>query len=312
MKIKLIGCLAAFAVLALVISSCKKAKEAIETPIEQAQIATHSDDEAMISDQLDALTTDANTLIEADASFSGDASVVDAPICDATIELNEESDPMTLTVSFNGENCGGKYTRTGVVTLSMAKGTKWKEAGAAITISYQDFNIVRKSDQKSITFNGTQVYTNVTGGLLHQAASEGTIVHTITGENLSLKFDNGDARTWNIARKKEFTYDNGLVISVSGFGTVGEATNAAEWGSNRFGNEFVTSIVSPLVLKQDCDFRIGAGTVQHKTDAYTASITFGLDASGEPTGCPGSGHYYSKLSWTRNSNGNNYDVILPY
>lgn len=312
MKIKLIRYLPAFFALSLAISSCKKATEALQTPIEQVQIATHSDDDAMISDEMDALTTDANALIETQASFSGDASVVDAPICDATVDLNIESDPMTLTVNFNGGNCGAKYTRTGVVVLSMAKGTTWKDAGAAITINYQDFKIIRKSDNKSITFNGTQVYTNVSGGLLYQAASAGTIIHTITGENLSLKFDNGDARTWNIARKKEFTYDSGLVISVSGIGTVGDVTTAAEWGSNRFGNNFITSITSPLVLKQDCDFRIGAGTVQHKTDAFTASVTFGLDASGNATGCPGSGNYYYKLEWTRNSDGNSHSVILPY
>jgi hypothetical protein len=312
MKSKLIRCLPVFIALTSIISSCKKATEALQTPIEQAQIAAHSDDDAMISDELDALTSDANTLIEADASLSGDASVVDAPICDATVELNVESDPMTLTVNFNGGNCGAKYTRTGVVVLSMAKDTKWKDAGAAITINYQDFKITRKSDNKSITFNGTQLYTNVSGGLLFQAASAGTIIHTITGENLLLKFDNGDARTWNMARKKEFTYNDGLVISVSGIGTVGEVTNAAEWGSNRFGNDFITSITSPLVLNQACDFRIGGGTVQHKTDAFTASVTFGLDASGASTGCPGSGNYYYKLDWTRSSNGNHFDIILPY
>jgi hypothetical protein len=312
MKIKLIRCLPAFLAFSLSISSCKKATEALQTPIEQIQIATHSDDDAMISDELDALTTDANAIIESQGSFSGDAAVVDAPICDATVDLNIDSDPMTLTVNFNGGNCGGKYTRSGVVVLSMAKDTKWKDAGAAITISYQDFKIIRKSDQKSITFNGTQVYTNVSGGLLYQAASAGTIIHTITGENLSLKFDNGDARTWNIARKKQFTYNGGLIISISGIGTVGDVTTAAEWGSNRYGNDFVTLITSPLVLKQACDFRIGGGTVQHTTDAFTASVTFGLDASGNAADCPGTGNYYYKLEWTRNSDGNNHSVILPY
>ena len=115
-----------------------------------------------------------------------------------------------------------------------------------------------------------------------------------------------------MSRKKEFTYDNGLVISVSGMHNTEEESNVADWGTNRFGKEFTTSITSPIVLKQDCDFRVSAGTIKHKTEVFTSTATFGLDASGNATACPGSGKYYYRLEWSRNSNGNSFDLILPY
>ena len=311
MNKSLILCLLAISGLMIATPGCKKAAEALQTPADQVEIATHADDDAMVADVIDDITTDANALIEADASLSGDASVVDEVICDASVALDTESDPMTATVTFNGANCG-KHTRNGAVVLSMPKGTKWKDAGAAITIQYENFAITRKSDGKTIVLNGTHIYTNVSGGLVYHAASLDSIVHTLVSENLSIKFDDETARNWNMSRKKEFTYDNGLVISVSGMHNTEEESNVADWGTNRFGKEFTTSITSPIVLKQDCDFRVSAGTIKHKTEVFTSTATFGLDASGNATACPGSGKYYYRLEWSRNSNGNSFDLILPY
>ena len=295
MNKSLILCLLAISGLMIATPGCKKAAEALQTPADQVEIATHADDDAMVADVIDDITTDANALIEAYASLSGDASVVDEVICDASVALDTESDPMTATVTFNGANCG-KHTRNGAVVLSMPKGTKWKDAGAAITIQYENFAITRKSDGKTIVLNGTHIYTIVSGGLVYHAASLDSIVHTLVSENLSIKFDDETARNWNMSRKKEFTYDNGLVISVSGMHNTEEESNVA----------------SPIVLKQDCDFRVSAGTIKHKTEVFTSTATFGLDASGNATACPGSGKYYYRLELSRNSNGNSFDHILPY
>lgn len=292
-------------------SGCKKAAEALQTPADQVEIATHADDDAMVADVIDDLTKDANALFEADASLSGDASVVDEVICDASVALDTESDPMTATVTFNGANCGTN-TRNGAVILSMPKGTKWKDAGAAITIQYENFTIKRKSDDKTITLNGTQTYTNLTGGLVYQASSLDSIIHTLVSENLSIKFDDETARNWNMARRKVITYDNGLVIAVTGMHQTDDESNVADWGTNRFGKAFTTSITFPLIIKQSCDFRVTGGAIKHKTEVFTATATFGLDASGNATGCPDSGNYYYRLEWKRNSNGNSFDILLPY
>ena len=298
--------------LSLILIACKKEKEAATQIVTDTEVATHYDDESMVSEELDAIADEANSLLESDPILSGNNSVVEEVICDASIAINADSDPMTLTVTFNGANCGTKRTRTGVMVLSMPKGTEWKNEGAEITVHFENMKVTRTKDGKSITFNGTKVYKNVSGGLIHEAAQSGTIVHTITSNDLTIKFDDGTARSWNVARKKEFSYNNGLVISVSGIHEVGENSGIAEWGTNRFGNAFVTTIKSPLVVKQDCSFRLTGGVIEHSTDVFVATATFGLDASGASTSCPGTGKFYYKLGWTKISNGNNFSVLLPY
>jgi hypothetical protein len=128
---------------------------------------------------------------------------------------------------------------------------------------------------------------------------------------MSVTFDNGSQRTWMVAVQRVFTYNNGVVITSTGTHTDGSNINIAEWGTNRFGHAFSTSILEPLVVRQDCSFRLVSGKVKHTAPAVTATATFGLDASGNPTGCPGTGHYYYKLEWT-GPGGNLHTVILPY
>jgi len=312
MKQTLVKLLPAILCFFVLVTSCKKDKEPSKDTTPEIEIGTHADDGSMVAEEIDAIATDVNTLVEADASLSGDASVVDEAICDASVAFNLESDPMTITVTFNGAACGIKRKRTGVVVLSMAKGSHWKDQGTAITVTYQNFKVTRNYDKKSILINGTQTYTNVSGGLLYQTASLGSIIHRISSDALTIKFDDGTARTWSVARQKEFTYNNGLVITVTGTHSAGNEEGIAEWGTNRFGTSFTTSITSPLVVKQDCDFRITSGAIRHKTDAYIATATFGLNATGEATACPGSGNYFYQLGWTNIANGNNFTVILPY
>jgi hypothetical protein len=101
------------------------------------------------------------------------------------------------------------------------------------------------------------------------------------------------------------------VVTITGTHTDGNNTGIAEWGTNRFGGAFATSIVEPLVVRQDCNYRLVSGKVKHTTPLVTATATFGLNANGEPTSCPGLGAYYFKVLWT-GPNGNSITVIRPY
>ncbi|MBM3415631.1 MAG: hypothetical protein FJY20_04115 [Bacteroidetes bacterium] len=139
----------------------------------------------------------------------------------------------------------------------------------------------------------------------------GTITHTITSGNMSVTFDNNTQRTWQVARQRVFTYNNGIVITITGLHSQNGISGIAEWGTNRFGNAFTTAITQPLVLKQDCSFRPGSGKAEHNTSFFTATVTLGLDANGNPTGCSGTDPYYMKVVWTGPA-GNTRSVLLPY
>jgi len=299
----------AFAVL-LTFTACQK-ESTPPSSNDETVAKTHSDDDSRFSSEMDAIASDANLMLESQSGFSGKGTSVQSLICDATIAVDTASNPRTITITYNGTNCLGTRTRTGVVILSMPQNVRWKDAGAAITITCQNLKITRISDNKSITINGSQTFTNQSGGLLIQLPVLGTITHLVNSDGITVTFDNGAQRVWKVARKHDFTYNNGVIINISGNHSENGVNNIAEWGTNRFGNPFVSTIVNPIVLKQDCLFRISEGKVQHQTQNVTIAATFGLDANGNPTACPGVGLYYLKLEWTGPSGGT-HSVILPY
>lgn len=305
---KQLSCLLALT-LTIALFSCKKEKD---PPAEDnTEIVAHSEDQSRFSNEMDAVTADANLAIESSSSFSGRLMDVQGLICDADITVNTVANPMTITITYNGASCLGNRTRTGVVILSTPQGTLWKNAGAAITVTFQNFKVTRVSDNKSITVNGAQTYTNVTGGLLVNLPTAGPITHSITSAGLTLTFDNGSQRVWKVAKQRVFSFAGGVVVTGTGTHTEGNVTNIAEWGTNRFGGAFTTSTVEPLVFRQDCNGRLVSGKVKHTTPLITATATFGLDASGNPTTCPGTGNYYGKIVWT-GPNGGTLSHIFPY
>ena len=101
------------------------------------------------------------------------------------------------------------------------------------------------------------------------------------------------------------------MLTISGNHSENGATNISEWGTNRFGRTFYTSTPVPVVIRQDCSFRVTSGQVKHELPNFMATATFGLNAEGNATTCPGSGSYYYKLTWTGPS-GNSKTLILPY
>ncbi len=283
---------------ALMISftSCQKEKGTANDT--QTEATTQADDEFRLSNEVDAVAADANLMLNSEQAFAGRGEEVQSLICDATVVVDTMSNPKTITITYNGANCLGNRTRTGVVILSMPQNTRWKNAGAIVTVTFQNLKITRSRDNKSITINGTKTMTNQSGGLLINLPTLNSITHLINSDGLSIKFDNGTQRNWKIARKYVFTYNNGIVVTISGTHTENGIINVAEWGTNRFGGTFTTAISEPIVIRQDCNARITTGQVDHVTSNIAVSSTFGLDATGNPTSCPGSGTYYYKINWT--------------
>ncbi len=296
--------------LSIFFTACKKDSNVSSTDT-TAQVTTQADDQSRVASETDQVSNEANASLEVSPSMTGRMDGFQNLICDATIVADTVSNPRTITITYNGANCSGKKTRTGVVVISMAAGVHWKNAGAVVTVSYQNLKITRTSDNKSITINGTHTLTNVSGGLLVNLPVLQTITHTITSSDMSVTFDDGSQRTWSVARQRVFTYNNGVVISVTGTHTDGTNTGIEEWGTTRFGKAFTNATLSPIVVRQDCSFRITSGSTQHTTPLATVVVTYGLDASGNPTSCPGSGTYYYKAVWT-GANGKVVTVIAPY
>jgi hypothetical protein len=309
MKARIILPVILILVAAVIFTACQKGVS--NTTTESAQVSIHADDQARFSSEVDAAANDVDASLESSTSFAGRGEGVQSLICDATITVDTASNPRTITITYNGTNCLGNRTRTGVIVVSMPQNVRWKNPGAAITVTFQNFKVTRLSDNKSITINGSQVYTNVSGGLLINLPTLGTITHTITSSGMTITFDDNSQRSWQVAKQRVFTYDNGIVITTTGTHTEGTTTGIAEWGTTRFGGAFTSAIASPMIVRQDCNFRLTSGQVVHTRPAITATVTFGLDVNGNPTTCPGTGNYYMKIVWV-GSGGNSHTVILPY
>jgi hypothetical protein len=315
------------------IYSCKK-DASVSSDTSSANVSTSGDDQQQVSNESDIVTNDANTALNGQSDFSGSLSSsasadgttvvndvngsahvsglvnVHQLICDATITYDTADGQRIITIVYDGTNCWGNRTRTGTVTISIPKGQHWKDAGATATITISDLKITRMRDGKTIVLNGTKTITNVSGGLLKDLATLQTITHTIQG-SLTVGFDNGTTRSWNVSKQRVFTYNNGIVITTTGTYSDGTDNDIAEWGTNRFNESFKSLISAPKVIRQDCDFRLVSGQNTVITDKGTSVITYGLDANGDPTGCPGTGNYYFKLVFT-GKNGKVYTIIWPY
>lgn len=288
--------------------ACKKDASSATEDDNKPDVQVHVEDENFFSTEIDAVLFDANTLLEADASVSPRQQ--DNLICDANLSFDLLSDPVKLTATFDGSDCIANRKREGVIELSAPRGTDWKNAGANFTLEFKDFKVTRTRDGKSITINGRQTYTNTSGGLLLTLAGQQSVVHTIMSDGLSVTFGNGASVNWQVAQKRAFTYDNGIVASVTGTHSADNEENIVFWGTTRFNTPFTSSVTSPLVFRQDCNYRLTAGAFQHRIDSFTATATFGLDAQGNPVSCP-AGNFYYKLVWN-GADGNTHTVILPY
>jgi hypothetical protein len=299
----------------------------------QSTVQTQSDDQAMVSNETDMMGNDANAALSSQVSING-ASVNslrfgkvavndvneqthtlgitdNSLICDATVVTDTTVNPRTITITYNGTNCWGNRTRTGTVVISIASGVHWMDQGAVVSIAVQNLTITRLSDQKTITINGTRTMTNLSGGSMTDLANDVSITHTIS-DQFSITFADNLVRSWQVAKQRVFTYNNGIVMTTTGMHSDGTYSNVAEWGTNRFGTAFESLITVPKVFRQDCDFRLVSGQNEIlRSDSLNSTITYGLDVTGAPTTCPGSGNYYLEVVWSF-PGGSTKPIILPY
>jgi hypothetical protein len=318
----------------LLFTACKKSNsDSSSSTTSSTDLQTQSDDEARVSTESSAAFDDANAAMIGESSVTGagiasnlrfgvavdggNGSLSGLPgmLCNATVTVDSTSNPRTITITYNGKTADSLRSRTGSVVISIAQGVRWSSVGAVATVSFNSLAITRLVDNKTITFNGTHTYTNVSGGsLISLTSSSATpITHTITSSNMSITFDDGTTRTWSIARQRVFSYSSGIVITQTGTYTDGTLQGVSEWGTNRYGNSFTAQITSPLIVSQSCDFQLTSGAHVLTNTAGVLTLTYGLTSTGAvATACPALGSlYYFQLVWA-GAGGKTYTFVLPY
>jgi hypothetical protein len=313
--------------------ACKKSSSSSNsTTTDSNNLSAQADDQTRVSNEDENASNDAEAALNSSASFSGESikSVLhsgsttvlgdkvdssgsnDTLICDASVVYDTTVSPKTITITYNGTNCWGNRTRTGTVVISLPVSEHWRDVGASVTINIQNLKIKRIGDNTSIILNGTKTITNVSGGAWVELANQMTITHTVS-DSLSITYPNGSQGLWNVAKQRVFTYNDGVVVTTTGTHTDAQSnTDVAEWGINRFGTSIESLISVPKVIRQDCDFRLVSGqNMILRSDSLNSTITYGLDAQGNATTCPGTGSYYMEIVWS-GPNGRTYPIILQY
>jgi hypothetical protein len=177
----------------------------------------------------------------------------------------------------------------------MDKSFKWSDKGAVIEIKYDSLKITRLSDNKTIVLNGKINITNASGGRLANIQTA-NVIHLMNSPGMTITFEDGLTRSWQIAVQRVYSFENGVVITTTGTHTDGTRKNISAWGKTRTGRDFTSVIEEPMIIRGDCHFRlVSAKLVQHQSQTLT--IIFGLNANGNPTSCPANDPYYFKVAW---------------
>jgi hypothetical protein len=148
--------------------------------------------------------------------------------------------------------------------------------------------------------------TNVNGG---HAFVDTVVTHKIRGL-MTVSFDNETSRSWSIARKRVIThYDLVYNVEVNGDTTIAGINNVVVWGTNRLGNMFYTQIQQPVQWSSACPQGPYSGVKVHKGLAREITVTFGVDALGNPaTGtCP----FGFRVNWS-NLRGEAKSAVIGY
>jgi hypothetical protein len=293
----------------LLFTACDKKKDSTN-PDDSSQQATTASDQSNVTTESDQSINDANTTIGGSASnerTDGNIAIVIGASIDTT---NWNSGKYVIT--YNGNNFNNTRKRTGSITIQRTV-AKWSVPGSVLTITYNDYNVTRLSTGKSITLNGTLVVTNVSSSTntYWTLPVNSSIEHKIRGI-LTITFDNGTQRVWNIARHKTTTNHGSAyyTLSIAGDTAVSGYSNVEAWGINRAGENFYGETTSPIVYSTSCDLDPISGVYVHQGVARTLTATFGVNSNGTPnTGltCP----YGWKIDWI-NLAGNAQEVIEAY
>jgi len=239
-----------------------------------------------------------------------------SPLCGATIDTTGAAASKTVVFNFDGVTpCfSPSRTRSGQIKVQLTSGAKWSDKGAVLTITFIDYKITRLSDNKSIKFNGVKTLANLEGNdWLGFFTGTKKLRYKEKALNINVSFDDGSSSVWNTVRTTEwsFTFDTKTVnFSGTGDTTINGINAVDSWGTNRYGEAFVTYCNAPVVSNTYCGlWRFISGEIVHHVNSTDFKLNLGVDQNGKPT--PYTCAYGFKVTW-KDMNGKEQEVVLSY
>lgn len=242
---------------------------------------------------MDSNSDDAMNDVNAVLSPGGLSSLEMLP-CNATIDSTPaNNDTTTLYITYNGLSCDAKKFNTGTIEIKKSINTRWNDAGAKVLVKFIDFKVRRVATLKSMTFNGTKTFMNVSGGFIWQLGYQiQALTQKVTG-TIQVTFDDNTTKTWNISKQRTFTriidstHLSHLLLTKDGFGSADGYGNLLIWGVNRTNENFYVQIAQSIILKEACDWdqSCGVETFRIPSNHTFATVTFGYDDNNNQIPC---------------------------
>ncbi|HWB62074.1 MAG TPA: hypothetical protein VG603_01095 [Chitinophagales bacterium] len=281
---------------ALLAGSCTKQKE------DDSSLA---EDHAAITMATDGLADDASSAAGQVKNFSGKTDETDGwwqLLCGVASVDTNSGHQITLTYDSTA-SCVG-IIKSGQISISLNGSRHWRDQGAELSITLNNFKIANRFTGRYFILNGTETVTNETGGLawliMAGITPNATVAHRHRVNNLTITYSDGSQRTWNVDRTRTFTSvtssgHNTISITVSSENTGNEDT----WGTNRNGAQFISSLITPVISNNNanCPYKPYQGEYSQQVGSNRLDVLYGVDENGNPTGNPDACAYGYKITY---------------
>jgi len=231
--------------LSLVVLSCKKEAVEIVDPIVQSNVSEQGSNDESARDEYDRSVDDVFFALEKTSfgSRSTDSTVI---LPCGVIRIDTTGGVYKIVY---GKNCGKRVLSGSISATLIASNKKWQDTGAVVRLDYSNYTVKFDANGQTLIFNGSLFVTNVNGGLIYETVLFGkTIVHGVRG-NIKVTFDNGKTRDWHVYKKRTYSTPTKKTADITLELSADSAGNIAEIGTNKAGDQFITTIPVPYVME---------------------------------------------------------------
>lgn len=248
-----------------------------------------------------------------------DLGIQESLFCNTSIVTDTTTLPNTITITYHGKDCAGKYELGGPVVLTLPPGRDLTAKNALMVVDFRQLKITRLADGKFIHLSGTLSVLNTTGGsvaeILLKKHPGDFMIQNISSDNMSMTFGGDSTVTsWHVGWERWYEYGSTdeLYIDLRGNAKYSFST-ISDWGVDRYQRHFTwTTSYSSLTMKQACGYHIVSGTRirTFKDIPDTTVITYGLDKNGVQSPYPGCIDKYF-YRYTEKGPHTNINLLLP-